>query len=128
LIEWKRFTDTAPDQLPAETVYHNCNFARRNPDTSGATPVGVRLWPGDDTPRRFVDCNLQNCEVPPGSEVIRSPRAIIESDVVLDTNVIVVDGVERTRRDRMGKRFHGYYDPDTNAVVREPTPIEEVEE
>lgn len=128
MIAWRKFVDADPTTLPNDLEYHHCNFARSQPDTSGPEPVGVRLWPGDDTPRTFVDCNLQNCEVPPGSTVIRSPRAIIEMDVVVDENVIVVDGVERTRRTRMGKRFHGYYDPDTNAVVREPTPIEEIEE
>ncbi len=125
MIQFDNFTHVAADALPNEVEFRNCNFTRLSPDTSGPDPVGVRLWPGDDTPRIFVDCNLCNCEVPPGSTVVRSPRPIIELDVSLGDNVVTVDGIERVRKPIKGNRLHGYYDPDGN-IVREPSPLEEV--
>ena len=52
----------------------------------------VRLFPGDDTPRTFENCNLVNCEVPPGSTVIKCNTTIRRTLVPTSTDEIVVDG------------------------------------
>jgi hypothetical protein len=67
MISRKNFVDVDPTQIPVDTEYFQCNFMRTQPDESGAQPVGHRLFPGDDTPRIFRECNLVNCEPPPNS-------------------------------------------------------------
>ena len=42
-----------------QDVYENSNFTQPLAHT--------RIFPGDDTPRTFIRCNLKNCDLPPGS-------------------------------------------------------------
>lgn len=93
--------------IPLDTEYRNCNFARRAPDTSGPQPVGVRLFPGDDTPRTFIDCNLINCEVPPGSTVTNCNTAIIEYGVADTVDRLTINGVEIHSKQKTKMRAHG---------------------
>ena len=54
---------------------------------------GVRLFPGDDTPRTFISCNMVNCEPPPDSTQIGCNNAIVERDVVYSMDdLIEIDG------------------------------------
>ena len=98
----KNYTGTAPDALPSEpTLFVRCNFARTQPAQTGeGTARGVRLWPGDDTPRVFQDCNLMNCELPPGSRTDNCNTWIVETGVTpaqKPDDVVEVDGVEISR-------------------------------
>ena len=74
-----------------DTEYVECNFAQPEPVLDGSDYVGVRLFPGDDTPRTFTDCLMTNCEPPPGSTCNRR-CTIRRKNVVVDTDTITVDG------------------------------------
>lgn len=76
-----------------DTEYRNCNFGHDNPIQDGSSWKGNRLFPGDDTPRTFISCNLINCEPPPGSTVIGGNNAILQPKVFdYAENGIVIDG------------------------------------
>lgn len=124
MIKEKNFSNADPAALPADTEYVRCNFTQTVPDTSGANPVGVRLWPGDDTPRTFTNCNMVNCEPPPGSTLVQCNTAINEYDLPDFEETIVVDGVEVYRRQFKKNRMHGRYNPDTESYEYHSSPIE----
>jgi hypothetical protein len=74
-----------------DTEYVRCNFSLPYPvDSGGGVLVGVRLFPGDDTPRTFTRCNLINCEPPPGSTVIDCLTSLITTSTVVTE--IIIDG------------------------------------
>ena len=76
-----------------DTEYRDCNFSQPQPvDSGGGVFVGVRLFPGDDSARTFVSCNLGNAEVPPGSTVTGCNTAIVERGVLSRTETITIDG------------------------------------
>jgi len=74
-----------------DTEYRNCNFTQPAPLDVAGDKRGIRLFPGDDTPRTFVECNLTNCEPPPGSTVTRC-RAIMVETVETDSETVTIDG------------------------------------
>lgn len=74
-----------------DTEYVECNFAQPEPVLDGGDYIGVRLFPGDDTPRTFTHCTMTNCEPPPGSTCDRR-CTIKRKQVVVDTDTITVDG------------------------------------
>ena len=41
--------------------YECCCFAQSQPIDTASVKTGVRLFPGDDTARTFIKCNLVNC-------------------------------------------------------------------
>ena len=109
MIRRKNFSNMDPALIPVDTEYRECNFARSNPDMTGPQPVGIRLFPGDDTPRTFIDCNLMNCEVPPGSTVQGGLTVIKETGVFDRDETITIDNVvKHTRRFNKGI-VHGRY-------------------
>jgi hypothetical protein len=74
-------------------VYKNCNFSIPNCVDDGGHKKGVRLFPGDDTPRTFINCNLINCEPPPNSTLTGCNTAIIDRGVGVSTeDAIEIDG------------------------------------
>jgi hypothetical protein len=88
----KNFSNQATPSI-VDTEYHDCNFTHTNPVQDGALWKGNRLFPGDDTPRTFVNCNLRNCEPPPGSTIIGCHCAITRPEVfVSSSNDIEIDG------------------------------------
>ena len=90
-----RMKNFSNQQTPSiiDTEYERCNFFQDQPvDSGGGVMVGVRLFPGDNTPRVFRECNLVNCEVPPGSTVDGGNTAIIVRSVVASTDTIIIDG------------------------------------
>jgi hypothetical protein len=123
MIRQKNFSNVDPTTLPADTDYEQCNFSQRVPDTSGANVEGVRLWPGDDTPRTFTNCNLVNCEPPPGSTIVNCNTSISEYDVFSHADEIWVDEVMVSSEDKHNQVIHGRLDPDTLTYVYEPAPI-----
>ena len=80
------FTEGQPAPLVDE--YRNANFSYQNCIEVDGEKAGNRIFPGDDTPRTFVECNLVNCEVPPGSTVERCNCAIKETSEVVTQEVV----------------------------------------
>ncbi len=105
-----------PPPYDRETEFEQCNFTQPAPDTSGANPVGVRLWPGDDTPRTFFRCNMLNCEPPPGSTVTKCLTAM--KSFGLDGTVVEVeiDSVVLHSYQNKFNRVHGRREPDDSYV------------
>lgn len=95
----------------ADDTYYRCNFSQPQPvfHTDGLAH-GVRLFPGDDTPRAFLRCNLTNCEVPPGSTVEDCNTAIVSRNQPIETEDVVVDGRTVTRTVKEDNVVRGYYD------------------
>lgn len=92
MIKAKNFQKTPIADIPKDTEYRECNFSRRNCIDVGGVKKGVRLFPGDDTPRTFIGCNLANCEPPPGSTCTTCNRAITEKCVEVSSEDLVIDG------------------------------------
>lgn len=108
MIEGKNFTD---QQTPpfVDTHYSRCNFSQSQPVLDGSEYKGVRLFPGDDTPRLFEDCNLVNAEPPPGSTVLRCNTAVIERGFLISSEDVIVDGVVIDTIETRGMRVHGRF-------------------
>ena len=124
-ISNKNFTTVDVADIPVDTEYVSCNFARPAPDmTVPATPVGIRLFPGDDTPRTFRDCNLINCEVPPGSTVISCNTAVSEYGVFDYEETVTIDGVVVNTTTFTKQVVYGRWNPDTESYDYYPTPLE----
>ena len=64
-----------------DTEYSDCNFMHTSAILDGLDWKGHRLFPGDDTPRTFTNCNLANCEVSPGSIVVGCNTTIFRPEV-----------------------------------------------
>ena len=92
MISEKNFSNMDPALIPVDTHYVRCNFSRSQPEL-GPPVVGVRLFPGDDTPRAFTDCNMMNCEPPPGSTVVNCNTWIVTTGELGPIDELVVDGV-----------------------------------
>jgi hypothetical protein len=92
MISEKNFSNMDPALIPVDTHYERCNFSRSQPEL-GPPVVGVRLFPGDDTPRTFTDCNLMNCEPPPGSTLVNCTTWIVTPGELGPVDELVVDGV-----------------------------------
>ena len=122
MISEKNFSNADPTALPADTEYERCNFSHTQPASLGPA-LGVRLWPGDDTPRTFTDCNLFNCEPPPGSTLVNSNAWIAETGLNAHVDELTVNGVvQHTNQYHKGRR-HGRYNPVTEQYDYE-TPVE----
>ena len=77
-----------PTPRVKDTEYVGCNFSQREPQT--------RLFPGDDTPRTFVDCNLVNCLPPPGSTVKGCNTTQVQRGVEISETPISIGGRDTT--------------------------------
>ena len=92
MISNKNFSRQTNPDVGGETVFERCNFCQPAPVASGDDWVGTRLFPGDDTPRTFTECNLVNCEVPPGSTITKCNVMVIRRGVVVSSEDIEVAG------------------------------------
>lgn len=122
MIRGKSFIEQVTPKLVA-LEYRECNFRFHQPIEVDGKKVGIRMFPGDDTPRTFIDCNLVNRELPPGSTVQGGITAIIEHDVVMDTQEVMIDGELITTYDK-SKFVYGHYDRDTQELIYKSTPEE----
>lgn len=95
-----------PDLI--DTEYKNCSFAHDQPIDTVGVKTGVRLFPGDDTPRIFINCNMVNCEPPPGSILTKCNTTIVSRKVVNNTDSLVIDG-EVLSVDDYSDIIHGKY-------------------
>lgn len=116
MIFRKAFIDADPNTIPKDSEYRECNFMRSQPASTNPGR-GVRLWPGDDTPRVFIDCNMMNCEPPPGSTYIRCNSYMMERSIPAHTDELVVDGVQVSFTQYHDKRLWGRWDTDINGYV-----------
>lgn len=107
----------APD-VGGETEFTHCNFAQPAPVDGDGSWIGVRLWPGDDTPRTFTDCNLTNCEPPPGSTASGCLGAIVRTGVVVGTDSVVIDG-QTIEEDLTAHVSYGRRNPDGSYTYHE---------
>jgi len=97
--------------------YYRCNFSQPQPVFyRDGLAHGVRLFPGDDTLRVFISCNLSNCEVPPGSTVEDCNTAVVSKNQPIQTEDVEVDGRVVTRIVKEGNIVHGHYDEDGNLI------------
>ena len=111
VIKEKNFTATPLDEIPVADEYRRCNFARTQPASLGPA-IGHRILPGDDTPRVFTDCNLMNCEPPPGSILNGCNTWIVETGIIPAAkadDVIEIDGVEISRTTYHDRTVHAKY-------------------
>ncbi len=121
MIERKNFTGQVTPSI-IDTTYKDCNFSQPQPiDSGGGVFVGVRLFPGNDTPRTFIDCNLINAEPPPGSAVTGGNQSVIQRGLngVLETVVIAGETVDIQHRI---DRVHGQWEP--GGYAYKPTPVD----
>lgn len=107
-----------------DTQYIGCNFFQDQPDEVDGKKVGVRLFPGDDTPRHFERCNLINCLVAPGSTFHDCNTAIVEYDVLMSEDVLLINGVEINRKQHKKSFVHGRYLQSNGQIEHKPAPIE----
>jgi hypothetical protein len=118
----KNFSNWDVTTIPVDTEYEQCNFSQRVP-VAGAQPTGVRLFPGDDTPRIFRNCNLINCEPPPGSTLVDCNTSISEYDVFSHADEIAVDSVVVSSEDKHNQVIHGRINQTTLEYEYETAPI-----
>lgn len=121
MVSKKNFVGIPVENIPKDSEYRNCNFSQKTLGSAPPNPTSVRLFPGDNTPRTFIDCNMVNCEPPPGSTLVRCNTRIMEFDKVLEEDVVVVDNVERARVEVRAHVEHGHWD---NGYVYLPAPLE----
>ena len=111
MIKNKNFSGLlVPDII--DTEYFECNFSHRLPIEVAGQKVGVRIFPDDDTPRTFTRCNLVNTQVPPNSVVTSCNTTIKESQVLIDSEIIAIDGsdiVLNSYADRIHGNAGGLY-------------------
>lgn len=91
MTENKNFRGQATPSI-IDTEYLNCNFSTMNCIDVGGVKKGMRLFPGDDTPRVFINCNMSNCEPPPGSTQINCNTSISEKAVEVGSEDLEIDG------------------------------------
>ncbi len=108
MIEWKNFTGMDIADIPIDTEYVHCNFARKSCVDDAGIKKGHRLFPGDDTPRTFTKCNMVNCEPPPGNTCTECNGAIFESAVIINTDTITIDS-EIITLNEYGNIVYGRY-------------------
>ena len=117
MIEKLNFSNqTTPTILDSE--YRNCTFCFDAPIDDDGTKKGNRLFPGDDEFsiedvifRTFVECNLVNCEPPPGAILIGCNTTLTEL-VVVDQDVVTIDG-EDLVTDIIEQHIYGRFNPKT---------------
>jgi len=121
MIKGKNFQKTDIADIPVDTEYRECNFSRRNCIDDAGVKKGVRLFPGDDTPRTFIGCNLANCEPPPGSTCTTCNNSITEKQVEVSSDTLTVDG-ETITVNEYANIIYGAYK--NGSYQYKPTPVQ----
>lgn len=121
------------DQITPSIIddeYVECNFHHKVytlPEVDGKK-VGVRIFPGDDTPRTFRRCNLTNCRMPPGSTIDDCNTTLSEFHQSHDVEQIIIDGETVATLETFKHIVYGTFNPDTDAYDYFPVPQEYVED
>ena len=119
----KNFANQATPSI-IDTEYERCTFLHDQPiDVGGAVYEGVRIFPGDDTPRTFIDCNLINAKPPPGSTLTQCNTSVIQRSIPDFTESVTIDGYVITLQRYKDVR-HGRYNGATEAYDYLPSPVE----
>ncbi len=100
-------------------TYVECNFSQpaaiTDPDTG--KKCGVPIFPGSrSTPREFIQCNLNNCDVPRDSVVSDCNTSVTTKEV--DEETIMVRGTPVRRITKRRDVAHGRYVHDENTNER----------
>ena len=103
-----------------DDVYENCNFAQPAPVDTAGVMTGVVLFPGDNTSRTFTDCQMMNCEPPPGSTITRKCK-LRAKQVHVDSDTITVDGISFELKFYADIIYGYYWD---GGYTYHPAPIE----
>ena len=90
--------------------YQACNFSTPNCLTVNGKKVGLRLFPGDDTPRTFIGCNLVNREPPPGSTLIKCNTTIRENQIEVSSEDLVIDAETIKVKDYADRIYGSYWE------------------
>ena len=101
---------------PLQASYTGFAFAFDNSVERAGKRVGQRIFPGDDTPRTFTECNLVNCIVPPGSTIVDCNTSILER------NISTARPGRRAGTLEVECLIHGHYNPATLRAVYKATP------
>lgn len=109
--------------IEVDTEYVGCCFAQSQPVDTEGVKTGVRLFPGDDTPRTFTGCNLVNCELPPGSTLIKCNTTLITRQTLVNTSTIIINEQEIVAGDEVDI-IHGKYDQDLGYVYQTDQEVE----
>ena len=114
IVSGKNFTRQAAPTVVAAR-YENCNFTQAEP--------GTRIFPDDDTPREFVECNLTNAVPPSGSELTRCNTTQVRRQVQ-DGSETVTIADKTVQSARYVDRVLGRLDPKTLRLERKEHDIE----
>lgn len=119
----RNFSNQVPPEV-IDTEYVECNFTQKVPVTQGQNRRGVVIFGADTTPRTFIDCNLCNVEVPPGSTVSGGNTTIKEFEVVDEDNSQEVELPDETlwTFDVPQDVVYGRVNPTTLEYEDKPTP------
>ena len=124
MIKSKLYRDVVtPPEDEIDLVYNRCNFAKPQCVDTLGVKTGHRLFPGDDTPRTFIDCNLTNCEPPPGSTLQHSNTTVSNTGVPRQVDVVVIDGVEYPTYEYV-TTIYGRYNSQLDEYDYKDTPVE----
>lgn len=102
--------------------YVKCNFSQPALVDVAGKKRGTRLFPGDDKPRIFRECNLSNAEPPPGSTVDDCYTKISEI-IKSSSDTVTIDGVAVTM-DHHIVRLYGEFDGSPGDYVYLPSPLD----
>jgi len=112
----KNKTFNTPTPSIVDVEYGYCNFRQPAPWGDGPNKIGVRIFPGDDTPRIFRYCTLINCELPPGSIAEHCNTALVVTGIVVSSEDVIIDGETITVEDFVS-RTYGKYDAATEGYI-----------
>ena len=118
----QNFTIIPLADIPKADIYRRCLFSRGDPFDDNGVKKGHRLFPGDDTPRVFIDCGMQNIEPTPGSSVAGQTRCDVIELAVAFTEEIEVDGVVVSSEEFHDSIYHGTWDTQTETYDRTGAP------
>lgn len=125
MIIKRNFSEELTPRLIDE-IYYDCNFSAKFPDEKDGKKIGKRLFPDDDTPRTFINCNLSNRIIPPGSTYADCNRTIAEVGIEVAREkideVVVNEKTMEVFNLTVEHRIYGRYDENEKPVYR-PTPI-----
>jgi hypothetical protein len=124
----QNFVGIAIADIPVDLEYVRCNFSQPQPVNNGGLRRGQRLFVGDDTPRTFTNCNMVNCEPPPGSTLNSCQTHMIERNIETTADTIQVDGGPILTEQHHSNFAYGRYLPATETYEDFPGPREEVED
>ena len=122
MVKNRNFTNQ-PTPAIVDLEYVACNFLQSTPVEVGGVKRGVRLFPGDDTPRTFRQCNMTNCEPPPGSVLIGCNTTVCDYAVRVSVEEAEIEG-EVTQQPVHADIIYGRYDARTNDYIYLPAPVQ----